>query len=92
MTWQDLFSQSEKEKVDIGKLRSEALSKYASSPMAEMTIPPDIFLEYFLGLEKDQIELIIEARDAHIKEEEERMLTPEEEALERQNQQQIKEE
>ena len=92
VTWQDLFAQSEQEKVEIGVKRSEALSKYASSPMAEMTIPPDVFLEYFLGLEKDQIELIIEAREAHIKEEQERVLTPAEEALERQNQQQTKEE
>jgi len=84
VTWQDLFAQSEKEKVDIGKLRAEALSKYASSPMAEMTIPPDEFLKYFLGLEKEDIERIIEAREARIKEEEERMVTPEEEEIERQ--------
>jgi len=82
--WQDLFAQSEKEKVDIGKSRSEALSKYASSPMAEMTIPPDEFLRYFLGLEKEQIDQIVEAREVSIREEEKRVLTPEEEELERQ--------
>jgi len=82
--WQDLFAQSEKEKVDIGKSRSEALSKYAASPMAEMTIPPDEFLRYFLGLEKEQIDQIVEAREVMIKEEEKRVLTPEEEELERQ--------
>jgi len=81
---QDLFAQSEKEKADVGKIRSEALSKYASSPMAEMTIPPDEFLKYFLGLDKEQIDQIIEAREAHIKEEEERVLTPEDEEIERQ--------
>jgi len=82
--WQDLFAQSEKEKVDIGKLRSEALSKYAASPMAEMTIPPDVFLKLFLGLDKEVVDQVIEAREAHIKEEEERMATPAEEEIERQ--------
>ena len=88
--WQDLFAQSEKERVDIGKIRSEALAKYAASPMAEMTIPPDEFLKYFLGLDKEEIEQIQEAREAAIKEEEERMLTPEEEELERQEQERIR--
>lgn len=88
--WQDLFAQSEKEKVDIGKIRSEALSKYASSPMAEMTIPPDEFLKYFLGLTKEDIEQIIEAREAVIQEEESRVLTPAEEELERQEQERIR--
>ncbi|KKK73987.1 hypothetical protein LCGC14_2888300, partial [marine sediment metagenome] len=82
--WQDLFAISEKERVEIGKNRSEALSKYAASPMAEMTIPPDEFLKYFLGLTKEQVELIQEAREAAIKEEEVRAMTPEEEEIERQ--------
>jgi hypothetical protein len=81
--WEDLFAQSEKEKVDIGKIRAEALSKYAASPMAEMTIPPDEFLKYFLGLSKEEVEQITEARDAAVTEEQNRLMTPAEEELER---------
>ena len=83
--WQDLFAPSEKDKVDIGKVRSEALSKYASSPMAEATIPPEVFLEFFLGLDEAQLELIEAARKKWeakaIKEEEKLAATLEEEEL-----------
>jgi len=82
--WQDLFAPSEKSRVEIGKERAEALSKYASSPMAEMTIPPAEFLKYFLGLSKEEIEQIEAARETQIKEEEANVLTPEEEEIEKQ--------
>jgi len=84
--WQDLFSPSEKEKVEIGKARSEALSKYAASPMAEMIIPPEEFLRYCLGLTKEEVEQINVAREKAVKEEEENQPTPEELELERQEQ------
>ena len=90
--WQDLFAISEKERVEIGKIRAEALSKYAASPMAEMTIPPDEFLKYFLGLTKEEVELIQEAREAAIKAEEDKRITLEEEAIEIERQRQLQEE
>ena len=86
--WTDLFSQSDKEKADVGKIRAEALSKYAASPMAEGVVPPEEFLKLFLGLSKEEVEQIEEARQAAIKEEESRVLTPAEEELERQAQEQ----
>jgi len=58
--WEDLFATSEKEKVEIGKFRSEALKAYTQNPMAEVVIPPDAFLEFFLGLTEDQVEMIRE--------------------------------
>jgi len=67
--WEDLFAQSEKERVEIGKFRAEALSKYLSNPAAEMVLPPDSFLEYFLGFTDEEIEMIKEARDAAMLEE-----------------------
>jgi len=60
--WQDVFAASEKDRVDIGKSRAQALNYYASAPMAEAVIPPDLFAEYFLGLTPDQIELAQELR------------------------------
>ena len=56
--WTELFSQSEKERVDVGKVRTSALKDYASEPNAENIIPPEAFFEMFLGLSKDQIDLI----------------------------------
>ncbi|MBU0973846.1 MAG: DUF1073 domain-containing protein [Proteobacteria bacterium] len=85
--WADLFAMSEKERVDIGKTRTEALKAYADSPMAEATIPPAAFLEYFVGLTPDQISIIEEMREQAILEEpriepeEEEEIEPEEEDL-----------
>jgi len=78
--WQDLFAPSEKDKVEIGKGRAEALAKYAASPMAEGIVPPDAFLEKFLGLTEEEVELIQEQLESHMKEEEKNRPTPEEEA------------
>jgi len=62
--WQDLFALNEAERTEIGKGRAESLGKYAASPMAELMIPPEAFLEFVWGLSKEEIELIGEMRDA----------------------------
>jgi hypothetical protein len=72
--WLDLFSISEKERVEIGKGRANALREYASSPMAEAIIPPQAFLEKFLGLSKDDIELINKQRDEGLSEQEKELM------------------
>lgn len=58
INWKDLFSTSEKDQVEIGVRRANALKEYMQNPMAESIIPPDAFIEYFLGLTEEQIELI----------------------------------
>ena len=58
VNWSDLYAKSEAERVKIGMDRSTALKNYTSSPMAEAVIPPDAFMEFFLGLEDYQIELL----------------------------------
>jgi len=68
--WLDLFSISEKERVEIGKARANALREYTYNPMAEEIIPPAAFLEFFLGLSAGQIELIGKMRDEGLTEEE----------------------
>jgi len=68
--WDDLYSMSEKARVDIGKARATALREYTLNPMAEAIIPPSTFMQFFLGLTSDQIELINKMRDAEIAEEE----------------------
>ena len=56
--WRELFSISEQEQVEIGAKRAGALKEYMQNPMAESIVPPDAFIEYFLGLTEEQKELI----------------------------------
>lgn len=68
--WNDLFSLSEKDRVDIGKARATALREYTYSGMAETILPPDAFFEICLGLTRDQITLITGMRDEILSKEE----------------------
>lgn len=56
--WSDLFAISEADRVKIGMDRSTAIKNYASSPMAEAVMTPDVFLEVGLGLTEDQIKYV----------------------------------
>lgn len=67
--WLDLFSISEKERVDIGKARANAIREYTTNPMAESVIPPDAFFEFCLGLSQGQIDLIKKQLSAGLSEE-----------------------
>ncbi len=68
--WNDLYSLSEKARVEVGKSRANALREYTYSPMAQAIVPPNAFNEMFLGFSKDQITLINAMRDEVISEEE----------------------
>lgn len=68
--WNDLFSLSEKARVEIGKNRATALREYTYSGMAETILPPDAFFEICLGLTRDQITLITGMRDEMLSKEE----------------------
>lgn len=61
--WSDLMSVSDKEKVEVGKGRAEALSKYASSANAESIVPPEQFFRFFLGLNDMEVDILMEAYD-----------------------------
>jgi len=61
--WKDLFAVSEKDRVEIGKARALALREYFTSPLASEVVTPKAFLEYFLGLTRDQIDTIVEMTD-----------------------------
>jgi hypothetical protein len=67
--WLDLFSISEKERVEIGKGRANAIREYTTNPMAEALVPADLFLEVGLGLSTGQIELAKKMRAEGITEE-----------------------
>ena len=55
--WLDLFSISEKDRVEIGKARANALREYTYNPMAQSIIPAKVFYEFFLGFSQGQINL-----------------------------------
>ena len=63
VSWQDLFSISEKARVDIGKARANSLRDFTYNPVAIDLVPPDAFLEFFLGFTQEQITLIRKMRD-----------------------------
>jgi len=67
--WSDLYAMSEAEVVKIGLDRATALKNYASVPMAETYVPPNAFMEYFLGLNDDQIELVRQMVDESLQKE-----------------------
>jgi hypothetical protein len=56
--WLDLFSISEKERVEIGKGRSNAIREYTTNPLAASIMPPKAFFELCLGLSQAQIDLV----------------------------------
>ncbi len=72
--WLDLFSISEKERVDIGKARANAIREYTTNPLAEAIIPPDAFFEFCLGLSQGQIDLIKKQVSAGISKEQEDLM------------------
>lgn len=68
--WSDLYAMSEKERVEVGKARANALREYTYNPIAQGIIPPPIFYEFFLGFTAEQITLTNAMRDTIISEEE----------------------
>ena len=64
--WRDLFAISEKDKAEIGKIRATALKEYFTNPIAVEIIAPEAFLEQFLGLNREQIDSILEVTESEL--------------------------
>lgn len=71
--WADLFSISEKARVEIGKSRSNSIREYTTNPLAQAIIPPTVFMMKCLGFTDDEIELVDKIREDEMEEEVERM-------------------
>lgn len=69
--WVDLFSVSDKEKAEVGKIRATALKEYSAAVMQGSDFPELAFFKYFLGLKEDDIKMVEEMRLKEIAEEEE---------------------
>lgn len=54
--WPEILIPSEKEKAEVGKIKSETLANYARTPGADMIVSPQTFLEECLNFDQDQIE------------------------------------
>lgn len=72
--WLDLFSISEKDRVEIGKSRANAIREYTTNPLAEAIMPPKAFFELCLGLSTGQIELVEHIIAAGISEEQKSLM------------------
>lgn len=70
IVWKDLFAPSDKEKADVGKIRAETIKAYVSAPGADLVIPPEMFLKFFMGLEEEQLDEVIKAMEEAVAEEE----------------------
>jgi len=65
--WPDLWAPSDKEKADIGRIRSQALSYYEKNPLAKDTIPVELFYRYFLGLRQEDIDYMLIMREKEVR-------------------------
>jgi hypothetical protein len=71
--WSELFAQSEKMRVDIGKSRANAIAEYTRNPMAIEIIPPRVFMEKGLGFSEDEIDWVYSVREEEMEEEVKKM-------------------
>ena len=55
--WPDLNAPSSKDKADVGRIRTEAISKYVVSG-ADAIVPPKEFLSVILGMSDEEVEAI----------------------------------
>jgi len=62
--WENLRTLNERDAAEVGRIKSETLARYAMVPTAELIVPPDAFLELFLGMHKDRIDYIKKKRKA----------------------------
>lgn len=71
VTWGPLVVLEEKDKAEIGRIRSDALSKYLSTPGAEYLVPPEMFMKRDLGFTDEEMSLATNTVDNQLKEERE---------------------
>lgn len=72
--WLDLFSISEKDRVDIGKARANAIREYTTNPTAQGIMPAEAFFEYLCGFSQAQIDHIKELVAQGISEEQKSLM------------------
>ena len=91
--WENFYEMSDKEKAEVGRIRSESLAKYVSSTGSDQVLAPEMFIKLGMGLNDDQVkeveewvvkmekenERLLREEEIAMREEEERLLREEEE-------------
>jgi hypothetical protein len=67
--WPDLLAPGDRDKAEIGEIRSKALKAYVDSIGAEDVLPPSMFLEKMLGCTDEEIMEIDELHEKMLKKE-----------------------
>ncbi len=67
--WDKLFSLSDSEKVAMGEQRAKALKLYTDNMFIQDFVSFEIFLEYFLALDKPQIDKVLDQQKKTIRQE-----------------------
>ena len=63
VAWADLESLSEQTRAEVGKIKTEAIVKYAASGAAETLIPPLEYFIHILGMDEEVAEAIVDAAE-----------------------------
>ncbi len=63
VVWDKVFSLSDKEKVELGAKRAEAVKDYTTNTIAQELIPVGIFAEHFLAFDDVQVETLLSQID-----------------------------
>lgn len=58
--WKPINITSEKERAEIGRILTDALQKYSSTPGASVILPPDVWLKNVWNLSEEDIAQILE--------------------------------
>jgi len=77
--WSDLWSPSDEQRAKVGQMRAQAISQYAANPYAMDVLPPEAFYKWCLGLDDEEVQLIIEMQGAALIEDGKDTVTEEEE-------------
>lgn len=67
--WEDLFNMSPIQKTEVGKNRATALKDYSTNPEAQNIIPARAFMTYFLGMDDEEIDIVLQMADDEVNKE-----------------------
>lgn len=66
IVWKDLASMGMKEQAEIGETRSRTLKNYTSTLGSMDVLPLAVFYKEMLGLDKDQVDMILEVVEQNV--------------------------
>jgi hypothetical protein len=67
--WPDLMLPSEKERAEVGEIKSRTLANYSNAIGADSVVPPEIFLTDIMGMNKEKLKQINDILEGILKDE-----------------------